>query len=117
MNGNRMGKKRVIVRYDDLKPEVLEALEKKYPDGIENHVFKVNKKDNDFFYAITVDTEDTSYLVKVNVSVDAGMDEYDHQDVIYESNSTGKQRYDPGYGNDPEDFDQAFHDSDDDEDD
>jgi len=65
-----MEKKRVIIHFNNLSPEVLEALKKKYPDGYQNHTFKVTKPNNDFFYAVTVDTEDTSYLIKVDVKID-----------------------------------------------
>jgi hypothetical protein len=65
-----MDKKKVIIHYNNLSPEVLEALREKYPDGHMQHVFKVTKPNNDFFYAVTVDTEDTSYLIKVDVKID-----------------------------------------------
>jgi hypothetical protein len=65
-----MDKKKVITHYNSLAPEVLEALREKYPDGHMHHVFKVTKPNNDFFYAVTVDTEDTSYLIKVDVKID-----------------------------------------------
>lgn len=65
-----MDKKKVIIHYNNLPPEVLEALREKYPDGHMHHVFKVTKPNNDFFYAVTVDTEDASYLIKVDVKID-----------------------------------------------
>jgi hypothetical protein len=65
-----MEKKKVIVHYNNLPPEVLEVLKEKYPDGYQNHTFKVTKPNNDFFYAVTVDTKDTSYLIKVDVKID-----------------------------------------------
>lgn len=65
-----MDKKKVITHYHNLSAEVLEALREKYPDGHMHHVFKVTKPNNDFFYAVTVDTEDASYLIKVDVKID-----------------------------------------------
>lgn len=59
-----------VVHYDNLTPDVLDAIRKKYPLGYSNHVFKVTTPNNNFFYAITVDTEETSYLVKVKVKLD-----------------------------------------------
>ncbi|HEX3006542.1 MAG TPA: hypothetical protein VHO90_02895 [Bacteroidales bacterium] len=38
--------------------------------GYNDYVIKVTKPNNDFFYAVTVDTEDASYLVKVDVKID-----------------------------------------------
>jgi hypothetical protein len=63
-------KKRIVVSYENLKPEVKMAILKKYPSGYTNHVFKVTLPNNNFFHAITVDTEDASYLVKVKVKLD-----------------------------------------------
>ncbi|MBW6491571.1 MAG: hypothetical protein K0B15_10320 [Lentimicrobium sp.] len=66
-----MDRKRLVVSYSNVSPEVLEAIRKKYPLGYSNHVIKVKTKGDDFFYAITVDTEDASYLVKVPVKIDS----------------------------------------------
>ncbi len=63
-------KKRVVVSYENLQTEVLQALMKKYPAGYANHVFKVSLPNNKFFHAVTVDTDDASYLVKVKVKLD-----------------------------------------------
>jgi hypothetical protein len=65
-----MEKKKVIVSYNNLPPNVIEAIKIQYPEGYANYVKKIPKPNNDFFYAINVETEDTSYLVKVNVKID-----------------------------------------------
>ena len=74
-----MANKRVIVNYSDLPPMVEEALNVKYPDGFENHVMKIDLGPSKQFYAVTVDYNDVSYLVKVNVSVDANIDDFDDE--------------------------------------
>ncbi len=63
-------KKKVIVHINNVSQEVLEAIQEKYPEGYQDYVFKVTKPNNDFFYAITVDTADASYLIKVDVKID-----------------------------------------------
>jgi hypothetical protein len=63
-------KKRLVVSYKNCTDEVLEAIRKKYPNGYNDFVIKVTKPNGDFFYAITVDTESASYLVKVDVKID-----------------------------------------------
>jgi hypothetical protein len=65
-----MDKKRVIINYSNLPAEVLEALRQKYPLGYSNFVMKVKTGNDSFFYAVTVDMEDTSYLIKVPVKID-----------------------------------------------
>jgi hypothetical protein len=65
-----MEKKRLVVSYKNCSEEVQEAIKKKYPNGYNDFVIKVQKPNNDFFYAITVDTADASYLIKVDVKID-----------------------------------------------
>ncbi|MBN2519260.1 MAG: hypothetical protein JXB17_02050 [Bacteroidales bacterium] len=74
-----MAQKRVIVSFQNLSEDVIDALNFKYPDGFENHVIKVDKGNNNYFYAVTVDYEDTSYLVKVDVSIDSNIDDFDNE--------------------------------------
>lgn len=64
-----MTKKRLIVSYKNITPEVLKAIKEKYPDGFADHLMKVNKNENEFFYAISVETDEAIYLVKVDVEV------------------------------------------------
>jgi hypothetical protein len=49
---------------------VLQAIKEKYPLGYGDAVIKVQKPNGDFFHAITIDLEDVSYLVKVDVKID-----------------------------------------------
>jgi len=65
-----MEKKKLVISYKNLTPELIRLLKLKYPYGYHNHVIKVTKPNNDFFHAITLDTDDASYLVKVNVKID-----------------------------------------------
>ncbi len=81
-----MVKKRVIKNIDKISDEVREAIREKYPEGWHNQVIRVNKGDNTFFHAITVDTEDTSYMIKVNVKVDSieELEKLENQDDDYD---------------------------------
>lgn len=69
-----MNKIKKVVKFEDLPPEALEAISKKYPDGWKDFVRKVTKPNGDFFHAIDIDTADASYLVKVNVKIDSKSD-------------------------------------------
>jgi hypothetical protein len=66
-----VGKRRVAVSYKNLSPELLELLRQKYPAGWGDYVIKVNKSETDFFHAIMLETDDATYLVKVDVKIDA----------------------------------------------
>ncbi len=63
-------KKRLVVSYKNCSEEVLQAIKLKYPLGYNDAIIKVQKPNGDFFHAITVDLEDASYLVKVDVKID-----------------------------------------------
>ena len=75
-----MGKINKVISFQNLTPELLDLLNKKYLDGYQNHVIKVNTPKNDFFYGVTLDTPDVSYLVKVPVKIDTKPDESDEKD-------------------------------------
>ena len=78
---HNMIKKRLIVNYENLPTNVVEALNIKYPDGFENHIIKVDVGPTKKFHAVTVDYNDTSYLVKVNVSIDSNLDEFEDNEI------------------------------------
>jgi len=82
-----MEKKKLIVSYKNLPPDALEALNLKYPTGYQDYVFKVNKTETDFFYAVTVDTETASYLVKVEVIIDKNIDDAKLDSLVALDNS------------------------------
>jgi len=63
-------KKRLVISYKNCPAEVLLAIKEKYPLGYGDAIIKVQKPGGDFFHAITVDFENISYLVKVDVKID-----------------------------------------------
>lgn len=94
-----MDKKRVIVSYSNLSQDVMDAIKLKYPLGYSNNVIKVKTKGDDFFYAITVDTPDASYLVKVPVKIDTkGLQD----DEVTDDSDEEKENSDSSYGDNEE---------------
>lgn len=78
-----MSKKRSVVSYSNLSPELLEEFKKQFPFGYQNDVIKVEKPNGDSFYAVTMETMDAVYLVKVNVKIDTKIkDEDDEKDLF-----------------------------------
>jgi len=69
-----MSKINKVIKLEDLPIEAMEALEEKYPEGWQDHVRKITKPNGGFFYALNVDTQTVSYLVKVDVMVDPNGD-------------------------------------------
>ncbi|MGD9976617.1 MAG: hypothetical protein AB7S54_01620 [Bacteroidales bacterium] len=78
-----MSKKRVVVNYNNLSPELLDMFKKKYPYGYQNYVIKVEKPNGDFFFAVTLDTNEVSYLVKVNVKIDTKIKDEDEEKEFF----------------------------------
>ncbi len=67
MQPNRIKK---IINYADISPAIMEAIRKKYPMGWINHTIKIPSANGTFFFAITLDTDEISYLIKVPVKID-----------------------------------------------
>ena len=63
-------KKRVVISYRNCPAEVIQAIKEKYPAGYGDAIIKIEKPNGDFFHAITIDFEEISYLVKVDVKID-----------------------------------------------
>ena len=75
MTQDKKQKKRVVVSYKNLSPELQEEIKKQYPNGYTDRMLRIDKGPGDFFYAIMLETEDISYLVKVDVKVDEQVEE------------------------------------------
>ncbi|MDR0385699.1 MAG: hypothetical protein LBH60_06450 [Prevotellaceae bacterium] len=71
----KTGKKKLVVSYKNLSSELIALLKETYPRGYSDYLIKVDKGNGDFFYAITLDTADADYLVKVDVKVDSEIDD------------------------------------------
>ncbi len=70
-------KKRLVVSAQNLPEELQAELKIKYPDGFNEHMIRIEKGFNDFFYAVTLETDEISYLVKLNVKIDAQVEDDD----------------------------------------
>ncbi len=80
MTTGKTQKKRVVVSYKNLSPELQEEVKKQYPNGYTDQMLRIDKGPGDFFYAIVLETEDTSYLIKVDVKIDDTLDEEEDKD-------------------------------------
>ncbi|MDR1583941.1 MAG: RNA polymerase I-specific transcription initiation factor RRN3 family protein [Prevotellaceae bacterium] len=74
-NKLNMGKKKLVVSYKNLSPELMTLIKEAYPKGYSDYLIKVNKGNGEFFYAITLDTETVDYLIKVDVKIDSEIEE------------------------------------------
>ena len=79
MNKNS-AKKRLVVSFHNLPVELQEAVKQKYPNGYTDAMIRIDKGPGDFFYAVVFETEDVSYLVKIDVKVDGRIEEEEDKD-------------------------------------
>lgn len=66
-------KKRHVVSYENMSPEVAAAFNEKYPKGFNEwfqDLTRYTKPDGTPFYAVTIEIPDAIYLVKIKVETD-----------------------------------------------
>lgn len=75
-------KRRLITSIHNLTPEQLAELKTLYPFGFNDVMMRYDKPDGTFFYTVPYETEDTYYMVKIDVKVDDAVD--DDNDGYYD---------------------------------
>lgn len=74
-------KKRVIVDFKKLTPEVLKLLVEKFPDGYdEDQIITFRNAQGERIEAVEVSTDDTKYLVKISAKLEKTMANYEEDD-------------------------------------
>ena len=66
-------KKRHVISYEKMSPELAAAFNEKYPSGFNDwfqDLTKYTKPDGTPFYAVTIEIPDAIYLVKIKVETD-----------------------------------------------
>jgi hypothetical protein len=75
-------KKRSVISFANLSPEVITVWKEKYPKGYQDYmgdIMKIDKPDGTFFYAVSLEVPDAIYLVKVDVKID----DYDEAENLF----------------------------------
>ena len=84
-------KKRLVTSFHNLSTELQEELKKKYPLGFTEVMMRVDKPKGDFFYAVPFETEEISYLVKIDVKIDDNIDDDNDNDYYDEDEIKGAE--------------------------
>lgn len=74
------GKKHLVASFNNLAPELQDKVKELYPTGFADAMMRVDKPNGDFFYVVPFETEDVSYMVKIDVKVDDIGDDDDDKD-------------------------------------
>ena len=84
-------KKRIVTSIHNLTPEQLEEVKALYPKGFSEVMSRIDKPNGEFFYVIPYETEDTSYLLKIDVKIDENADEVDDDDFFGDDEIAGAE--------------------------
>ena len=95
-------KKRVVASFSNLTSDLQEQVKLKYPTGFNDYMIRIDKPDGTFFYAVSYDTNEISYLVKINVKIDNASEDDDEKDY-YEDDIKGGDEITTNGGDDEDD--------------
>ena len=73
-------KKRLVTSFNNLALELQEAVKAAYPLGYTDYMMRIDKPNGDFFFAVPFETEEISYLVKIDVKIDDLSNEEEDKD-------------------------------------
>ena len=73
-------KKRLVTSFNNLPLELQEAVKAAYPLGYTDYMMRIDKPNGDFFFAVPFETEEISYLVKIDVKIDDASTEEEDKD-------------------------------------
>lgn len=68
-------KKRLVTSFNNLSQEQQEEVKMLYPRGFTEVMTRIEKPNGDFFYVVPYETEEVSYLVKIDVKIDDAADD------------------------------------------
>ena len=63
-------KRKSVISFNNLPLELQEAVKAAYPYGYSDSLIRVDKPNGDFFFAVPFETDEVSYLVKIDVKID-----------------------------------------------
>ncbi|MDY3979709.1 MAG: hypothetical protein SOZ00_06780 [Tidjanibacter sp.] len=82
MNNTKSNKRHSVISFLNLAPELQEEVKKFYPTGYTEAMIRVDKPDGTFFYAVPFETDEVSYLVKIDVKIDDHLDEEEDKEYF-----------------------------------
>lgn len=104
-----MEKKRSIVDINNAPAEVLQKISDDYPNGYDHALVRFNNAKGDLVVAIPIETEDTKFLVKINVITkqqiqdDLDLDDLNNSPDVEDDKDDSDDEDDDGYGDEPSD--------------
>lgn len=79
----KITKKRLVTALHNLTAEQQEEVKALYPRGFSEVMTRIDKPNGDFFYVVPYETDEVSYLLKIDVKIDDGSED-DGADDYYD---------------------------------
>ena len=73
-------KKKLVVSLKNMTLELQEEVKAAYPAGFADFMMRIPKPNGEFFFAVPFETEEISYLVKIDVKIDDASHEEEDKD-------------------------------------
>ncbi|MBO7343281.1 MAG: hypothetical protein J6U45_04530 [Alistipes sp.] len=70
-------KKRLVTSFNNLTTDQQSEEKALYPRGFAEVMTRIDKPNGDFFYVVPYETDEVSYLVKIDVKIDDSTDDVD----------------------------------------
>lgn len=70
-------KKRLVTSFNNLTTDQQSEVKALYPRGFVEVMTRIDKPNGDFFYVVPYETDEVSYLVKIDVKIDDSTDDVD----------------------------------------
>ena len=97
------GKKHLVASFNNLAPELQDKIKELYPLGFAEAMMRVDKPNGDFFYVVPFETDEVSYMVKIDVKVDDGSEDEDDKDYYDDDELKGADEIQDDAGSDDDD--------------
>ncbi|MDR1725616.1 MAG: hypothetical protein LBR28_04425 [Bacteroidales bacterium] len=76
-------KKRLIISYHNLSEELQAAFNELYSEGYTDKIQKITKPNGSNIFVVPFETEDVSYMVKIDVKIDEHLSDEDFEKDLF----------------------------------
>ena len=87
-----------MASFNNLAPELQDKVRELYPTGFAEAMMRVDKPNGDFFYVVPFETDEVSYMVKIDVKIDDVDDDDDDKDYFDDELSGAEEISDEAAG-------------------
>lgn len=84
-------KKRSIISYQNLPQEIHDLFNERYASGYSSAIQKITKPSGETIFVVPLETEDSIYMVKVEVKIDAKLSDEEFDKEILAATKSSKE--------------------------